>query len=200
MHPGGTDSSGKPRQIDSWAECFSMTSREREQHDHFLRLFVRHEESLRGFVRTLVGTREDALDVMQEVAAVLWRKYDDLESPDDFRRWAFGVARMEALAFRRDRSRDRHTFDDDVLALIAAEAEEAADDLQRERELMDRCMRKLPESQRLLVTTVYTRGTRIDALAARLGRTPMSLYKHLHRIRMALMECVSRELARENRA
>ncbi len=176
-----------------------MTPREQEHHDRFLRLFVQHEPALRGFVRSLIPTREDTLDVMQEVAAVLWRKFGDLASPADFRRWAFGVARMEALAYRRDRTRDRHTFDDDVLALLAAEAEEAADAAEQRRELMDRCLQRLPESQRVLVASVYQHGTRIDHLAERLGRTPMSLYKILHRIRLALVECVTRELAREGR-
>lgn len=177
-----------------------MTPQEQEQHDCFLRLFVEHEEALRCFVRSLVPSREDALDVMQDVAAVLWRKFGDLSAPEDFRRWAFGVARMEALALRRDRTRDRLTLDDDVLRLLAAEAEEEADSLEHEREMMERCLKKLPESQRLLVASVYQRGSRIDHLAERLGRTPMSLYKTLHRIRLALAECVSRERAREGLA
>ena len=99
-----------------------MTASERERHDRFLRLFVEHEESLRGFVRALVPTREDAREVMQEVAAVLWRKFDELATPEDFRRWAFGVARFEALAFRRDRARDRHVFGEEVIELLANEA------------------------------------------------------------------------------
>ena len=69
-----------------------VTPSERERHDLFLRLYVQHEEALRGFVRSLVPTLEDAREVMQEVAAVLWRKFEEISSPDDFRRWAFGVA------------------------------------------------------------------------------------------------------------
>jgi RNA polymerase sigma-70 factor (ECF subfamily) len=176
-----------------------MTPADRETHDRFLRLFVEHEEAVRGFVRSLVARREDARDVMQNVAAVLWAKFGELASPTDFRRWAFGVARMEALANRRDRTRDRHTFDEDVLRLLAAEADEAAEDLASQREMMERCLKKLPESQQALIAAAYDHGTRIDHLAGRLGRTPMSLYKRLHRIRMALLECVTREMAREKR-
>ena len=80
-----------------------MTALERQRHDRFLRLYVEHEEALRGFVRSLVPTLEDAREVMQEVAAVLWRKFESLESVEDFRRWAFGVARFEAFNFKRAR-------------------------------------------------------------------------------------------------
>ena len=56
-----------------------MTPSDSDQHDHFLRLYVENEEALRGFVRSLVPTLEDAREVMQEVAALLWRKFDDLD-------------------------------------------------------------------------------------------------------------------------
>src|SRR2546423_12786369 len=96
-----------------------MTLSEQARHDQFLQLYVEHEEALRGFVRALVATREDAREVMQEVSAVLWRKFDDLATPEDFRRWAFGVARFEALGFRRGRARGRDVFDEDTLGLLA---------------------------------------------------------------------------------
>ena len=104
-----------------------MTPSEHDTHDQFLRLYVENEEALRGFVRSLVVTLEDAREVMQGVASVLWRKFDTLDSPDDFRRWAFGVARFEALAYRRDRARDRHVFGDELIAVLEPEAEAASD-------------------------------------------------------------------------
>jgi RNA polymerase sigma-70 factor, ECF subfamily len=167
-----------------------MTEEERERHDRFMRLYVENEESLRGFVRSLVPSREAAREVMQEVAAVLWRKFDALASPEDFRRWSFGIARFEALAAARDFARDRHVFSDDLLKILADEA----------REALERCLQKLPEAQRAIVSAAYERGARIDDLAARLGRTAMSLYKLLHRVRLALIECTQRELAREGQS
>ena len=91
-----------------------MNPADREQHDQFLRLFLEHEEALRLFVRSLLFNREESREVMQEVAIVLWRKFDASLDSLSFRRWAFGVARMEVLAFRRDRSRDRLFFGDDI--------------------------------------------------------------------------------------
>ncbi len=177
-----------------------MTPAERERHDQFLRLYVEHEEALCGFVRALVPTREDAREVMQEVAVVLWRKFEELSSVDDFRRWAFGVARMEALAHLRDRARDRHVFSDDLLEMLAREAADESDFLEAERTALEECLSKLPAAQRGLVESAYAPGARINELAAKLGRTSMSLYKALHRIRLALMGCTGRVLAREGLA
>lgn len=177
-----------------------MTPADQQRHDLFLRLYVENEESLHGFVRALVPTREDAREVMQDVAAVLWRKFDELASPEDFRRWAFGVARFEALAFRRDRARDRHVFSEDVLKMLADQAESSADELDERREALDDCLAKLSDPQRALVDAAYSHGVRIDDLASKMGRTAMSLYKALHRIRMTLATCVEKTLGREEPA
>ena len=164
-----------------------MTIEDNGRHRHFLGLYVEHEQALRGFVRSLVPTLEDAREVMQETAAVLWKKFDESV---DFRPWAFGVARFEALAFMRDRARDRHVFGEEVLALLEAEALEAAELSRQEEKALEQCLDKLTSAQRALVETAYAPGVRIDELARASGRTAMSLYKSLHRLRMTLADCV----------
>jgi RNA polymerase sigma-70 factor, ECF subfamily len=181
-----------------------MTTSDRELHDRFLRLFLTREQELRVFVRSLLFSQEEEREVMQEVmqevAVVLWRKFDPAMDDTAFTRWAFGVARMEALAFRRDRARDRHSFGDEVFELLAQAVVDHAETLEVERRALEACLHKLPREQRELVRSAYAPGVRIDALAARLGRTAMSLYKSLHRIRLILMECTRRELAKEELA
>lgn len=177
-----------------------MTEFDREQHDHFLRLFIGQEESLQVFLRSLLFTHDEAREVMQEVAVVLWRKFDPSMDEGAFTRWAFGVARMEALAFRRDRARDRHCFGDEVFELLAQTVVEQAEDMEAERRALDRCLQKLPEDQRKLVQAAYAPGVRMDELARQLGRTAMALYKTLHRIRLSLMDCTRRVLTKEGLA
>jgi len=171
-----------------------------QHHADFLRLYVEHEPSLRGFVRSLVPTLEDANDVMQEVAMALWKRFGALDAPENFRRWAFGVARLEALEFLRKKSRDRHVFGEALLAQLADDAEEMADQFVEERKALDVCLQKLPSEQRRLVEAAYAPGVRMDELAARIGRTAMAVYKSLHRIRMMLAECTKREMAKEGLA
>lgn len=120
-----------------------MTPVERQRNDVFLRQYVAHEESLRGFVRSLVPTLEDAREVMQEVAAVLWKKFEDIRNPEDFRRWAFGVARFEALDFMRKRCRDRHVFGEQALRILADEAERAGESWAEERRALEECLGKI---------------------------------------------------------
>lgn len=174
-----------------------MPSPDDSRHELFLRLFTANEAALRGFVRALVPTRADANDVMQETAIVLWRKFGEFATGDDFRRWAFGVARMKVLSWRRDAARDRHVFGDETTALIAEETEARTDSLEAQREALHACIGKLPLEQRTLVDAAYAPGAIIEEVARGTGQTAMALYKKLHRIRMALVECTRRVLASE---
>jgi RNA polymerase sigma-70 factor (ECF subfamily) len=167
------------------------------RHELFLRLFTAHEPAVRTFVRSLVPMVADANDVMQEVAVVLWQKFGEYASSEDFRRWAFGVARFKVLAWQRDRMRDRHVFGTDLTELLATEAEIEAGRLERQREALRLCLEKLPVEQRQLLDTAYAPGNRIDELARRAGQTARALYTRLHRIRMALVECTRAVMLKE---
>lgn len=168
-----------------------------DRHAAFLRLYVASEEHIFVFLRSLLPSREDAREVMQEVAVVLWARFDDLDHPANFRRWAFGVARLKAMSWMRDRRRDRLVFDDELVLLLAEEAEEDADSLAEERALLERCISRLGAAQRALLDAAYAPGARIDGLANAAGRSAMSLYKSLHRIRMTLLACVEKSRAED---
>ncbi len=174
-----------------------MATRDDPRPELFLRLFTAHEPALRSFVRSLVPLVADANDVMQEAAVVLWQKFGEYESSEDFRRWAFGVARFKVLAWQRDRGRDRHLFGTDLTELLATEGEIEAGRLERQREALRLCLEKLPADQRRLVDAAYSHGSRIDELACRTGRTVMAVYKRLHRIRMALVDCTRTVMRKE---
>jgi|UniRef100_UPI00378405A5 RNA polymerase sigma-70 factor (ECF subfamily) len=167
------------------------------QHDQFLRLYAEHEVALHTFVRSLLPTRQEASEVMQELIVALWQGF---ASADEFRPWAFGVARNLVRMHLRRRVRDRHVFDDELVNRLADMAVQQESQHLTEREVLEHCLQKLPQSQKELVLAAYTKGTRIDDLATRRGQTPMSLYKLLHRIRQALLDCVERTLSQEELA
>jgi RNA polymerase sigma-70 factor (ECF subfamily) len=175
-----------------------MPHLENQLEDQFRLLLAEHEPALRTFVRALVPSASDASEVAQEVAVVLWQKFAEFDATRDFRKWAFGVARYEVLAFLRDKGRDRHVFNVDLVNRLADEADEAGPRHEAQRDALETCLKKLREPQRALVLEAYSRGTRMDELAERRGQSAMSLYKVLHRIRKALLECVGHTLARES--
>ena len=81
-------------------------SGENTQHDRFMRLFVEHQPRVYGYIRSLLFQKADADDVMQETAALLWKKFDEYEAGTHFDRWAMRVAFHQTRYFRQKKARE----------------------------------------------------------------------------------------------
>lgn len=171
-----------------------MSDLDDARHDLFLRLFTTAEPALRAFVRSLVPTVADADDVMQEVAVVLWHRFGEYGDKEDFRRWAFGVAKYKVLSWQRDRGRDRHLFNDAITSSLADRAQTLTDRFTAQRQALAACLDKLPRAQRRIIDAAYAPNALMKEIAGTMGWTPMALYKRLHRIRLILLECTRRVL------
>ena len=88
-------------------------------------------------------------------------------------------------------------FSDNLILLLENEAATAGEQSHREELALENCLEKLPQVQRELIEVAYAPGARIDELAKEAGRTPMALYKSLHRIRMLLADCIEKFLKQE---
>lgn len=168
-----------------------------ERYEQFVSLFTRHERGLRAFVRSLVFSWDDANDVMQNTGLVLWRKFDSFDQETDFMRWACVVARFEVLAWRRDKARDRHIFDEDLVNMLAEEATDEHEVLANERRALEVCLQKLPEKQRSIVIAAYEPGVRLNQVAETLGKTATAFYKTLNRARGGLLKCIESQVILE---
>jgi RNA polymerase sigma-70 factor (ECF subfamily) len=187
-------------EIPAWRDRRRSDSVDETGRASFLAYFAAHEEAIRARVRRLVPLRSDAEDVMQEVAVVLWRKFPEFRPEQGFREWAFGVARYEALAWYRDRGRERIAFSTETVEMLAALEDAEASHGDRRREALDRCMAKLAEADRDLILASYRPAARIQDVAMRSGRSIGGFYQWLHRMRKTLLECVRAEVRRDERA
>lgn len=169
-----------------------------DRHQQFLRAFLTHEAAVRAFVRRFVPTRTDADDVLQEVAIVLWEKFGEFRAGGDFKAWACGIARFKALAWLRDKGRDRLVLDTDVVELIAAEAWQGESLRDRRREALELCLEKAPAAERELLVRAYQPAAKMQDVAATSGRSVGGFYQWLYRMRQLLLECVERQLGLES--
>jgi RNA polymerase sigma-70 factor (ECF subfamily) len=166
-------------------------------HNEFLRLLAENEAAIRTFLRAILTSRSDAEEAFQTTLITLWEKFEEYDTTRNFKTWAFGIARFKALSIIRDRQREKLIFGDSLVHQFEEDAIAASDRYLTQQEVLDDCLLKLPQDQRDFVLTAYTKGTRIDQLAKHLGRTPMSLYKKLQKLRKILLECVQQTMAKE---
>ena len=166
----------------------------------FLAQYNSAEPAIRAHVRRLVPLRSDVDDVLQEVAVVLWKKFPQFRPEDDFRRWAFGVAKYEVLAWYRDRGRDRTMLSGAMVEILADDAILEDSRLHAQQELLDRCMGKLDPRDRQLILASYRPAARIQDVAVQSGRSVGGFYQWLHRMRKTLLDCIRAEMQRSEKA
>jgi len=175
-----------------------MTQPEKDkQYDQFVSLFARHEQAIRAFVRSLLPSGQDVDDVMQEVGLACWRKFET-QGPgdsDEFVRWACVVGRFEVLRHRRNCARDRLVLSEDVIEMLASDAESRLDRAAAERGAVEQCLKTLNENEQRLLLSVHTHGDSVAKIAAELGQTARRLYSKVNALRDLISECVRQRLA-----
>ncbi len=171
-----------------------------QKRDEFVRLVTVHQRELFGYLLALVQNREDALDIQQQTLLTLWRKFDEFEPGTNFIGWAIRVAQLQVLEFRRKNHRRQYQLSQEVLADVADSYVEQQLSGPAHYEALRHCLSLLNESDRQLIRKCYQEGCRVRHVAAEMGRPERSVSNSLRRVRRALLDCVQRTLAREDRS
>jgi RNA polymerase sigma-70 factor (ECF subfamily) len=155
-------------------------------------------DAVGGFVRGLVGDRQVADDLVQEVAVQAYRHLDRWRAEGSFTGWCLGIARNLVRMHWRTAARGRAVIRDP--ALLDTLADEAAamadeDDAAAEQDALRACLEALPASAMELVELHYVQDLTPSAIAARTAAAPGAVRVRLHRIRAALRTCIERRIA-----
>jgi RNA polymerase sigma-70 factor (ECF subfamily) len=153
------------------------------------------QRRLYAYAFSLLGNHDQAQDVVQETNVVLWRRAGEFTPGTNFIAFAFRIAHFQTLSLRQRVHREKLLFDDQLLAEIAERIQQDVDDEERQRTL-EKCIEKLNPQHRDLLHLRYSEGNSVEAVAEKLNKTIGSVAMVLHRIRMSLIRCVHRSLAK----
>lgn len=168
----------------------------------FMPLFLQNERRVYAYILTVLPSRADADDVLQEASIVMWEKFDPAQPPNDFAAWGCRIAYFKVLDFRKKHARSRVFFCQEMLDRVAETAIEQADALELDNRsaALTQCLQKLNERDRDLLTRRLAEGATTQSTAEQVGRSVDAVYKALAKIRQSLFECVTRRLAAEGEA
>jgi RNA polymerase sigma-70 factor (ECF subfamily) len=155
------------------------------------------QSRLYAFIMSLVFDPDQAADVLQQTNLVMWQKSDQFQPGTNFSAWAFQIARYQVMAQRQKRRRDRHVFDDETLAVVAQEFERREELLDDRLAALSRCMGEMADDGRRVLQLRYRDGLSVQDIAAGLGHTANRVAVRLHRLRLALMQCIQRRQLQE---
>lgn len=168
---------------------------ETSRNERFFRLFMSSQSRIYAYILMLVHNHNDAEDLLQETASVLWERFDEYVPEKSFAAWAVGIARNKVFNFIRDNSRTRVQFQESIINKIAEYGKHSVDEEPERVEAIKRCVEKLKADDRRLILVRYEHNITIKKLAELIGRSPAGLYKTMGRIHHMLLQCVRRVLA-----
>lgn len=182
----------------------SATSSGAEEHTsspnlEFVSLFLADQRRIHRYIVTLLSGQQDAEDLLQETAAVLWRKFHEFQAGTSFFSWACKTAYLLVLEYRRRKGREFASLDNDVLQNLATLSTRDDKVLDVRIDALQQCLSKLTPQDRQLVQRCYAAKVKAKSVAVEMGRPEKSIYRSLGRIRRALIECVRRLLASAER-
>jgi RNA polymerase sigma-70 factor (ECF subfamily) len=160
----------------------------------FIQLYLQHQLQIEAYVRSLILNRADADELLQDTAAVLWRKFEEFEQGTRFDHWACCVARHHMLNYFRQKGREILVFREAVDSAIAEEVIRQNDVWVDRKEALEQCLQQLSVSDRTLIIRRYQAAATNRSVAKETGRSETAISRALDRIYTALLNCIQRRL------
>lgn len=172
-------------------------SSESQLNAEFTRLYDDCAPWLYSYLFSLLRHHEDAREVLQETASVLWEKFDQYHRGTEFRAWACRIAFYKAQNFRRKHRREPASLSNLAIDLVDEEAVVMADRLDARAAALTNCLEKLPAADRELLEHRYRHDAEVATIAQVVGRSVKTVYRLLSRIHAVLFDCINRTLEEE---
>ena len=152
--------------------------------------------ALRGYVLSILPHHAACDDVVQEVSLFLWERRHERDPGTNLKAWAFKVAWFKAMAWRRDRQRERTVnFSEDSLHEIAAAAEALSEEAGERLAALRACLSKLSPQELQLLKVKYVDGGSLTGRARELSQKASRVQNTISRLRLALRHCIETKLS-----
>jgi RNA polymerase sigma-70 factor (ECF subfamily) len=172
---------------------------EQSKDKQFFRLYVTHQRSVYAFVMANVRNFNDANDIMQEVAMVMWQKFDELDHKEEkFLAWGILIARNQLYKYFARIRKTRLVFDESLLHAIEEQCASKLGSYPDHIYALQQCLSRLNNSHRQLLMMKFGQQMTIQAISEKLQRSASAVYKAIARIHLALQQCIQQVLLQED--
>ena len=167
-----------------------------DRSSELLQFMMKYQRRIFAYINTLVPSRSDAEDILQETSLTICEKFS---TSKQVLISTLGLAKLHTgrLGLQEKFATSKVVFNQEVLDVISQTRFEMEEELDKRHGALSRCLKKLNDRDRRMVLTRYETGKNVSAAAQASGRTIQGAYKALNRIRKTLFDCVSFELSIE---
>ncbi len=157
--------------------------------------FTQVQNKLYRFVLGLVGSVEDAEDVVQDTFIKMIQTVRKQNTPKHFEAWCMTVARNRAFDLIKKTRRTREMHKASTMTTLKQIYDFTERDLQDERwELVDKCIRELPDHYKEIILLRDVEGHSYKEIAHLLGISISQVKVSIHRARQHLKQKVFKKI------
>lgn len=144
----------------------------------------------------VLGSRNAAEDVTQDVFITAYRRLDSFDLTQPFRPWLLGItANLVRNEIRRRSREDRRMEVYSHYLDAMTNSESSPDGADAMADALARCRNRLTETASAAIRGRYDEGLGLEALADRLQRSVTATRQLLYRTRLSLRDCIESQLA-----
>jgi RNA polymerase sigma-70 factor, ECF subfamily len=158
--------------------------------------WVQSQSVISAYITANVFDLHHAEDVVQEVAQIVAEKFATFDRNQSFVSWALGIARNRILKYYRTRARDRVVLSEDALMRLGEVLEQVGTENEERREALRNCLKEVSGRRREVLELRYRHNTKVTEIAEQFSMSTSAVSVMLHRIRVALHDCVERQLGK----
>jgi RNA polymerase sigma-70 factor (ECF subfamily) len=160
----------------------------------FLRLHSIYQHRIYGFIMSAIGDWNQADDIFQETMGVLWNKFDQFVFGTNFLSWALKVTHYQILSHIKKQTTQNKYFCQETIENIREIAVSSAYDSDESLKALRKCVKKLPEKSKKMLSLRYEDGASIQMIAQQIQQSVNTLYKSFQKIHYLLFQCIRKEL------
>lgn len=163
-------------------------------------LFFRYQKRLFAYIFHLVGNRDEAEDILQNVFSKMYKNIDKFDTSRKFSSWVYRIAHNEAINFLK-RKNKRYTVSwEDINTnkdkLDTASNDELPEEKWEHLEIVsevDKAMKKLPEKYKQVLTLRYFQEYSYEDIGHILKKPVNTIGTLINRAKKKLLEVVEKQ-------
>ena len=158
-------------------ECFSV-------------LLDRYGQSVFSLITKIVGSREDAEELTQDVFMKVFRSLSSFQGNSLFSTWLYRIAYNVAISASRKKKYEWVAIEESMIENVADdEKSDEVEQLTKEEQLsrLERALEQLLPDERALVTLFYMQEKQVNEIVTITGFSVSNVKTKLHRIRKKML-------------
>ncbi len=158
---------------------------------------MHNDRNIYAYILSLVPNVSDADDIMQETTVVMWRKFADFNPELSFIAWGLTIAKFQVLSFYKKKKNSKVCYSESLLESIEKVVEKSLPDMEEELNALNRCVKKLDDSQKYLLKLRYDNKMTFKEIGDNISKSARMTFYTLSKIHQLLLHCVKQAKSEE---